>query len=168
LVCISYLSEGIIEIYDREKGESLILKRSKKFVIALHIFIGVGAMAGGTACLTNPFSPLGTPVEMLKNSPFENFLIPGILLFSVIGIGNIVVAIPVFKNWDYWGYSTGILGGALVVWIVVQCIMLRSIVFLHVLFFFFGLLQISLGLTRLFEKHQFPTGSFKQKESKNL
>jgi hypothetical protein len=156
LVCKPYSIEGIIEIDTHKKGDLFTLKSSQRFVIALHGFIGVGAISGGTACLANPFSPLGTSVEMLKNSPFETFLIPGILLFSVIGIGNIAAAIPVLKNWDYWGYSTGILGGALVIWIGVQCIMLQAIVLLHVLFFIFGLLQISLGFARLFEKHQFP------------
>jgi hypothetical protein len=167
LVCKPYAIEGIINIDTLKKGDLLTLKSFQSFVIALHGFIGVGAISGGTACLANPFSPLGTTVEMLKNSPFESFLIPGILLFSVIGIGNIFAAILVLKNWDYWGYSTGILGGALVIWIVVQCIMLQAIAFLHGLFFIFGLLQICLGLARLFEKHQFPMGSIHyQKQGK--
>jgi hypothetical protein len=164
LFCKTYPYEAIINICSSKEGDSNTLKSSKKFIIALHSFIGVGAITGGTACLANPFSPLGTSVEMLKNSPFESFLIPGMLLFSVIGIGNIVAVIPVFKNWDYWGYSTGIMGGALTIWIVVQCIMLQAIAFLHVLFFIFGTVQIGLGFARLFEKHQFPTGSFHYKK----
>lgn len=127
-----------------------------RILFILHALIGVGAMAGGTAPILNPVSPMGMSVDALKNSPFDNFLIPGIILFTVIGLGNVIGAVTILLKSKFQGYISGILGGTLVIWIVVQCIMLRTVVFLHVLFFIFGLIQAALAAVILFNKEMFP------------
>ncbi len=127
-----------------------------RILFFLHALIGVGAMAGGTAPILNPVSPMGMSVDALKNSPFDNFLIPGIILFTVIGLGNVTGAVTILLKSKFQGYISGILGGTLVIWIVVQCIMLRTVVFLHVLFFIFGLIQAALAGVILFNKEMFP------------
>ncbi len=113
-------------------------------------------MAGGLAAITNPQAPLGMPVETLKNSPFENFLIPGIILFVVIGLGNLFSGAMYRAKTKYQGYISSVFGWALMIWIVVQCIMLWSVVFLHVLFFIIGLVQAVLSACLLFERRLFP------------
>ncbi|WP_320127398.1 hypothetical protein [uncultured Sphaerochaeta sp.] len=138
------------------------MKKLDRTSLILHTFIGIGAMAGGSACLLNPMNPLGAPSEMLRNSPFTTFLIPGILLFSVIGLGNILCAFLVAKRWGYRGYASGIAGGALIIWIIVQCIMIQSIVFLHWLFFFLGIVQACLAFAQLFSMDQFPASFIKE------
>lgn len=55
-----------------------------RMLFVLHGFVGIGALAGGLATIINPNEPLGVTVDALKNSPFNNFLIPGIILFTVI------------------------------------------------------------------------------------
>lgn len=127
-----------------------------RILFFLHALIGLGGMAGGTAAILNPVSPMGLSVDILKNSPFDNFLIPGIILFIVIGIGNVIGAVTIQRKSRFQGYISGILGGTLVIWIVVQCIMLRSVAFLHVLFFIFGLIHAALAVIILFNKRMFP------------
>lgn len=123
---------------------------------ALHLFIGLGAAAGGLGAMLDPFEPMGAPLTMLEHSPFETFFIPGVLLFGVIGVGNLA-ALAVSHYKPRWrGYAGGAAGDALIIWIVVQCIMLRSIVFLHVLFFLLGILQGVLSLLILKKQNQFP------------
>jgi hypothetical protein len=60
--------------------------KDKRLIIWLGIlqaFIGVGAVPAGILMIINPSgSDMGMTVEMLVNSPFPNFLIPGIFLFS--------------------------------------------------------------------------------------
>lgn len=132
------------------------MKTVRMLSIILHLFVGVGAMAGGLACLLDPYAPLGAPVTMLEGSPFDSFLIPGIILFGLIGIGNVLGGILFRLHWKYQPYVSGLLGGALVVWIIVQCIILRDVVFLHVLFFGFGAVQGCLALAMLFHQKLFP------------
>lgn len=132
------------------------MKSIYRFLLALHVFVGIGAMAGGFAAISNPQEPLGAPIELLKNSPFSDFLIPGIVLFTVIGLGNIISAAAVSFKSKFQGYISGVFSWALVIWIVIQCIMINAIGFLHVLFFTIGLIMAVLSMTILFKQNLFP------------
>lgn len=125
-------------------------------LIGLHVFVGVGAIGGGLAAIINPYEPAGAPIELLKNSPFSSYLIPGIILFAIIGIGNIISAIMFRFKSRFQGYISSVFSWALVIWIVVQCIMINSVVFLHILFFIIGLIQAALSMAILFEQRLFP------------
>jgi hypothetical protein len=50
--------------------------------ISLLAFLGIGAIGGGGALIISPSGKLlgGIPLSLLKNSPFNDFLIPGIIL----------------------------------------------------------------------------------------
>lgn len=132
------------------------MKKVYKILFALHLFVGIGAMAGGLAAITNPYEPLGMPIDPLKNSPFSNYLIPGIILFTIIGLGNIFSALLFRLKLKLQGYISSIFSFALVIWIIVQCIILNTIAFLHVLFFLIGIIQAILSISILIDKRLFP------------
>lgn len=144
---------------------SIILKiieveRMKKVYLILlivHIFVGIGAIGGGLTAILFPQGPAGISTDALKNSPFSDFLIPGIILFSIIGLGNIFSAVTILMKSKLQGYISSVFGWALVIWIVVQCIMLNTIVLLHVIFFIIGLVQAALAMFILFKEELFPT-----------
>ena len=131
-------------------------------LIAIHIFVGIGALAGGLAAIINPISPMGMPVDALRNSPFNNFLIPGIILFGFIGVGNIFGAVMFRFKSRFQGYISAVLGGGLTLWIIIQCVMLRAIVPLHVIYFMIGLIQEGLALTLLYDRNMFPFDTLKK------
>ena len=132
------------------------MKIIHRTLLILHLFVGLGAMAGGYAAISNPWNPLGITVEALRLSPFQNFFIPGIVLFIVMGLGNIFCAFLFRFKIRYQGYFSGVISGALVIWIIVQCIMLQAVASLHVIFFLIGFVQGILSLTLLFEQRLFP------------
>ncbi len=153
------------------KGVRSNLKKIYRLIFALHAFVAIGGMAGGLAAILNPQAPMGAPVEMLKNSPFTNFLIPGIILFTIIGLGNVISAITILLKSRFQGYISSVFSWALVIWIVIQCIMIRSIVFLHVLFFIIGLVDAVLAMIILFHQQLFPSNiiiKFYKKISKEI
>jgi hypothetical protein len=133
-----------------------MVKVARRSLFILHAFVGIGALAGGLAAITNPEEPLGVTVDALKNSPFENFLIPGIILFTIIGLGNILSATTLALNSKFQGYISSVFSWALVIWIVVQCIMLEDIVPLHIIFFVIGLVEAIISTGILFEQRLFP------------
>lgn len=132
------------------------MKLLRRIMIGIHIFVGIGAMAGGMGAILNPYSPMGVSVDILKHSPFHSFFIPGLLLFGVIGLGNLLSAFVLLKDYKLQVYVSGIFSGALVIWIIVQCIMLRFVVFLHILYLCIGLVQSFLAALLLFQLEQFP------------
>jgi hypothetical protein len=130
---------------------------TNKVLLMIHLIIGIGGLFGGYAALSDPKAPLGIPAEeALKNSPFSDFLIPGIILFVFLGLGNVIFAIlprflPMIR-----GYGSSVFGFGLMVWIIVQFMMLRTVVSLHVIFFIFGMIQATAGIYILYQENQFP------------
>ena len=41
------------------------MKKVYKILFVLHLFVGIGAMAGGLAAITNPYEPLGVFLVLL-------------------------------------------------------------------------------------------------------
>ncbi|HKL78897.1 MAG TPA: hypothetical protein VJ888_00530 [Mobilitalea sp.] len=133
------------------------MKLVNRVLFILHALTGVGAMGGGMMAILYPQGPAGMPADALKNSPFSDFLIPGIILFTVIGLGNVFSAIMIIVKSKYQGYISCVFGGALMIWLIVQCIILNAVVALHVIFFVIGFVQAMLGLILLFKDNLFPT-----------
>jgi len=66
----------------------------RNVLLFLLAVLGIGAIFGGFVLMISPSGKLfGMPLSMLENSPFSNFLIPGIILFSVLG------AYPIWIVW---------------------------------------------------------------------
>ncbi len=127
-----------------------------KVLFGLHLFVGAGAIFGGLAAILNPISPLGITMDALKQSPFHDYLIPGLILFIVVGLGNLFAALMIRLTSNAQGYTSSVFSWAVVFWIVVQCVMMQTVAFLHVLFFLIGLVQAALAASVLFERRQFP------------
>ena len=132
------------------------MKVAYKILAVMHFFVGIGALFGGGAAILDPLNPLGVPLDILDNSPFENFLIPGLILFLIIGIGSLFSGLTAVSKSDYQGYYSSVSSWALMIWIVVQCLMIRAVAFPHVLFFLIGLAGAVPALTILYDKRQFP------------
>ena len=87
---------------------------------------------------------LGLSAVLLQHSPFQNFLMPGIVLF----LGNGVSSLVVF--WLVLARKTTVLiaiqGSFLIAWIVAQVYFLQSFDMLHVIFGTVGILMLLCGL----------------------
>ena len=130
-------------------------KNTKALLAGLHLLVGAGAIGGGLAGMMNPQAPLGMPIELLQHSPFSDYLIPGLILFAVLGLGNLFGLYMLARQSSCWPHISSVLGLALIIFIVVQCIMLRVIDPLHVIFFGIGLLQAGLAMKILREQRHF-------------
>ena len=142
------------------------MKYVRKVLFILHLVVGIGACAGGYACIVDPLAPLGAPLALLEGSPFDSFLIPGMVLFGLFGIGNLFGAVQLHRRFRWQGYIAGILGVGMVVWIIVQVLVIGSIVFLHVLFLIIGIVQAVIGYLLLAEEDQFPVSLIRKFKSK--
>ncbi len=72
---------------------------TRNLFLILLALLGLGAMFGGGVLIISPSGKLfGMPLSMLENSPFNDFLIPGIILFSLLGLAPIGVALALIKD----------------------------------------------------------------------
>lgn len=109
-------------------------------------FLAVTAIWGAALLLLNPLgSPTEIPVSVLQHSPFHSFLIPGLLLLVSSGLlGTGVFLLTLFRVCRY-GWWIGVQGGVLFAWITAEVIMLRTVVWLHYLYWGVALLLIACG-----------------------
>jgi hypothetical protein len=124
----------------------------------LQSLIGIGAVISGALLIIRSDGHyLQVPLDMLKNSPFRNFLIPGILLFLVIGVGNIVSAVLCFRIQRIAGFSGLFFGFALIIWLFVQINLVGGGHWLQYLYFIIGIVQLLLALAmRELERSSLP------------
>ena len=137
-------------------------------LIVLHVLLGVGAVVSGGMLLAAPDGHLmQMPLSMLEFSPFSSFLIPGLILFTLLGIYPLCVAYGLWKRpgwrWPdlvnpfkgiHWSWAGSLAAGVIgVIWIVVEVIMLRSFVFLQILYLVWGIVLILLTLLPEVRRH---------------
>ena len=122
-------------------------------LILLQVFLGLGALVSGAMLMAFPDGSLmHMPLSMLEYSPFPNFFIPGMLLFTFVGLYPLAVAYSLWKRpawrWPdvinpfkgyHWGWAGSLAAGvAVIVWILVEVALLRSISLLHYLYLGWG------------------------------
>lgn len=113
---------------------------------ALQAFIGFGAVAGGLGLVLDPSgASLGTPLELLEATPFTTFLIPGIVLFVVNGLGSLTGAVASFTRHRYAGEVALALGAFLIAWILIQIYWMAGAHWLHWLYLALGIVEAVLG-----------------------
>jgi hypothetical protein len=113
----------------------------------LQAFIGLGAMAGGFMFVKDPSgAAMGYTVSMLEGSIFPDFLIPGLFLFVVNGLGSLIGAVLSFIKNRNAGPAAIALGVILVAWIVIQVSIIRSTHWLQGVYFALGLVELVLGM----------------------
>ncbi|MBN1157931.1 MAG: hypothetical protein JXA61_01005 [Bacteroidales bacterium] len=77
----------------------------------LQLFIALGALGAGFLMMVNPDgSKIQMPLGMLEDSPFKDFLIPGIILFTVNGLGNLLAGCLSFLRHKLAGWAGIFLG----------------------------------------------------------
>ena len=114
---------------------------------AIQAFIGLGALGGGFMLVRDPSgSALELPMSLLEGSPFPDFLIPGMFLFAVNGVGSMIGAGLSFTRRRYAQEIAIVLGAILVTWIVIQVVIISSFHWLHVLYFILGVVELGIGL----------------------
>jgi hypothetical protein len=122
------------------------LKRTRVWVIIFQLFNGLSALAGGFGLMSDTTGQaLGMEMEMLQGTPFPNFLIPGIVLFTVNGLGNIGGFLVTIQKHKHAGEIAALFGAIMMIWIIFQVAWLGYQSFLQPLYFSTGLIQAIAG-----------------------
>ena len=134
------------------------LKATINIHIFLLAFLGISAIGGGGALIISPSGKLlgGLPLSILEHSPFINFLIPGIILFLVLGIfpwlvvyslikrpiNKLAERLNFFKDM-YWAWSFSIyIAFALIIWLQTEMYFLQAVALLHTFYMFYAIIII--------------------------
>lgn len=127
-------------------------KITRKILILLSLFIGIGALYGSFCMLIDPSGKLLKMDNILpyfkvlpfSNVLFKNYIFSGIALLIVNGVTNITAAFLLIKNKKIGIILGTIFGFTLTLWIIIQFIVL-PFNFLSVTYFIFGIIQMIVG-----------------------
>jgi len=127
------------------------VKRYLRFTsISLLLLTAMNATVAGVLFINDPSGhKMGMSVSYLMDSPFNSYLIPGIVLLIVNGLLNFIAAYFVFKQKPFAFLLVIIQGILLCGWIVIQVIMVRDISLLHIIMFTIGTILTISGLLLL-------------------
>ena len=117
-------------------------------LLILLVAQAVGAIGGGAVLVISPDGDImHMPVSQLDDSPFDSFLIPGLILLIVLGILPLVAAVGVWyrQTWAWW--ASGVVGCGLMIWIAVELTIITFSWF-HVAYALMGLLIVLACLPR--------------------
>ena len=134
---------------------------ARNLLLLLLALLGLGALGGGGVLIASPSGKLmGMPLSLLAGSPFHSFLIPGLLLFLVLGVAPSLLVVALLKKPAspfaerlnplsdmHWAW-TGTIGVAfaLIIWLQVQMAFLNAVSWLHTGYMFWALLILLVAL----------------------
>ncbi|WP_353484330.1 hypothetical protein [Haliscomenobacter sp.] len=148
-------------------------KTARNIHLFLLAFLGLGAIGGGGALIVSPSGKLlgGLPLSILARSPFENFLIPGMILFTVLGLFPSLLVLALLKKPNsrlaerfnffkdmHWAWSFSIyVAFALIIWIQVETIYVQSVSWLQTFYMLYAIPLIFVAVlpqVRIFYKKE--------------
>ena len=138
------------------------VKTERNILISLLAFLGLGAIGGGGALIISPSGKLlgGLPLSILERSPFDNFLVPGIILFVVLGLIPCLLIYALIKRpvskiagyfnffMDmYWAWSFSVyVAFALIIWIQVETIFVQGVGWLQTFYMLYSIPLVFVAL----------------------
>ncbi len=109
--------------------------RPRGLLLGLLLFNGLSALFGGSVLIAAPDgSILGLPLSLLHRTPFGDFLIPGLILFTILGVGSCSGWWLVYRRIHWAARWVQVVGLGTVIWIVTQVIMIHAVDMLHVIY----------------------------------
>ncbi len=135
---------------------------ARNLLVSLLLFLGLSAMGGGSFLIISPSGKLlgGLPLSILEHSPFPDFLIPGIILFLILGLCPCLICYALIKkptnrfaeyfNFfkdSHWAWSFCIyVAFALIIWIQVETIFVQGVGWLQTFYMLYAIPIIFVAL----------------------
>lgn len=118
----------------------------KIIAIVLLLLNGIPAIYGGYMLMNDTTGyAMGAQMEWLQHSPFYDYFIPGLVLLSVNGVGNIIVCMLLLFDIERYYIAAAIAGIVLVLWILIQIMMIQQFSWLQISYLFVGACMILNG-----------------------
>jgi hypothetical protein len=97
------------------------LSRVVMAAVVLEVLLSIGALGGGLVLMIAPRGEImSLPLAALAGSPFDTYLVPGLILFGVLGLGPLVAARLAWLRHPLAPTAAFVAGAGLLIWVAVE------------------------------------------------
>ncbi|TFD91124.1 hypothetical protein E3T61_09660 [Cryobacterium lactosi] len=100
----------------------------------------LSALSGGIGLLFA--NGLGMPLYLLDDSPFDSFIVPGLILLLIVGGTQALAVLLQHRRHPWFPAAAGVAGFGMIIWIYVEVALLPGYAFLMTLYFSTAVLQL--------------------------
>lgn len=122
----------------------------KIVLILLLLYVGITAVWGGGGLLLKGGSAFALPADLLENTPFPDYTIPGLILTFIVGGTNLLAAYLLFKKHKFALEATATAGFGLAIWLFTELYLLPDSHFIQTVYF--AIAVVTLVLTMILVK----------------
>ncbi len=116
------------QIAQRRTSKSHRLPWIARLTAVLEIFLGIGALFGGGQFILAPDGHmLGMTTTMLAGTPFRSYLVPGIILFTFVGVAPLLAAAFTLRRHAIAPLAAIAVGLTLIGWISVEMVVFAGL-----------------------------------------
>ena len=124
----------------------------RRALLALLALLSVTALGGGALLMIRPDGSLmGMSPGDFATTFFADFFWPGVILFSVFGIGSAVAAVGVSRRLVVGTTWAMLVGSGQVIWILAQTVMIEHLSWLQA---FYALLGVTITALASYERRR--------------
>jgi hypothetical protein len=146
-LCEDAVVEFSLNGEQRARAQEDILRLVQWTAILALGFLGISSVIGAVPMMLYPNgSPWQMPQSLLDSSPFESFLIPGIVLFIANGVLSLASLIGVIRRDPGYARWVVLQGAVLAAWLVIEIAMIRQVVTVHYIYGGLAVVMIISGL----------------------
>ncbi len=113
------------------------MPQTYKTLIGVLMFNAVSAIGGGISLITGT---LPVPINLLRHTPFDSFVIPGLFLGTVIGGSALAGAVALLAQARQSRLVSQVAGVIMVGWIAAETVLIQGFSWLQGLYLLTGLL----------------------------
>ena len=118
--------------------------------ILLEVFTALGAIPVGIMLITDPTgADVGFRAGWIEATPFGSYLVPGMYLFAINGVGMLALALLSVERHRWAPGLTAVLGTGLTIWIGVQVVVMPETSLLQAAYGAIGLALVTIGVAWL-------------------
>jgi hypothetical protein len=131
-------------------------KRARTVSLVLLFFLGLSALPAAITIISDPSgNNIGMPLDLLDHTPFQDFLIPAILLGLFNGVMSLLFAILVLRKHPLQSWMILFQGITLAVWLTVEVLMKIYYSYLTLPYYVVAILLLASGIRmKLTESYQ--------------
>ncbi|KAA3646724.1 MAG: hypothetical protein DWQ07_10995 [Chloroflexi bacterium] len=126
--------------------QSNSLRVTRTLLIILLVFLSLSGLFGIIFLIDPSGGSVGIPLSLLDNLPIDTFVLPGLFLLIVYGLGSAIIAYGLLRQLTWTPIAGLLLGSVLIGWVIGQIVLWGPPVMLQYTYLIVGIVIFLLSL----------------------